>query len=162
MSTLRYAGACAVVVGLGVLVTAALLDGRALAGVLAAGAVALPIQITAFALMARARVGSNAFLAAWIGGTLARLVVVGLVGWGLVSLPELSPAPTLLGLVAFFFVMVLLEPPFLGLVLIERCSIRGVDEPLGLDPRTGSRDDGGRPGESGRTHHAPPHGRARA
>jgi hypothetical protein len=113
---LRYAGACAAVVAVGVMGAAVLLDRPAMIGVLAAGAVALPIQVAGFALMARAPVGSNAFLAAWVGGTLVRLLVVGVSGVGLVALPDLPPAPTLLGLVTFFFVMLLMEPVFLGLL----------------------------------------------
>jgi hypothetical protein len=40
---------------------------------------------------------------------------VGLVGWALVVLPDLPPAPTLLGFAAFLFVMLVLETRFLGL-----------------------------------------------
>ena len=115
MRILWYASACAAVVVGGVAGAAALLDPTALIGVLAAGAIALPIQIVGFALMARAPAGSNAFLAAWVGGMLVRLLVVGVTGVGLVALPDLPPAPTLVGLVAFFFVMLLMEPLFLGL-----------------------------------------------
>jgi len=112
---LWYASACAAVVAVGVTGAAAVLDRAAVNGVLAAGVVALPIQVAGFALMVRAPAGSNAFLAAWVGGTLVRLLVVGVTGVGLVALPDLPPAPTLLGLVAFFFVMLLMEPLFLGL-----------------------------------------------
>ncbi len=114
MSTLRYAGACVGVVLVGALGAAALLDRAGLVGVLAAGVVALPIQVTAFAVLARAQLGGAAFLAGWVGGTLVRMVVVGVAGWALIALPDLPPAPTLLSLVAFFFVMLLLEPRFLG------------------------------------------------
>jgi hypothetical protein len=96
-------------------IAALLMDRPAVVGVLVAGAVALPIQVVAFALMAKAPVGSNAFLAAWVGGALVRLVVVGVAAFVLAGLPDLPRAPTLLGLVAFFFVMLLLEPLFLGL-----------------------------------------------
>ena len=115
MKTLRYAGACVVVVAVGVAVAAALLDRRGLLGVLAAAAVALPIQVAAFAVLARYAPASTAFMAAWVGGTLVRMFVVGLGGWALVVLPDLPPAPTLLGLAAFFFAMLMLEPRFLGL-----------------------------------------------
>jgi hypothetical protein len=115
VKVLRYSGACVGVVVVGVAIAAAALDRSGLMGVLAAGAVALPIQIGAFALMARAPAGTNAFLAAWVGGTLVRLVVVGIAAFGLAALPELPRAPTLLGLVAFFFLMLLLEPVFLRL-----------------------------------------------
>lgn len=114
MRTLRYAGACLAVLIAGTLGAAVLLDRRGLTGVLAAGVVALPIQVAAFAFLARARQGSNAFLAAWAGGTLVRLAAVGLAGWALVALPGLPAPPTLLGLAAFFFVMTLLEACCLG------------------------------------------------
>ena len=44
-----------------------------------------------------------------------RMAVVGLAGWALVALPRFPPFPTLLGLAGFFFVMLLMEPRFLGL-----------------------------------------------
>jgi hypothetical protein len=102
------------VVAVGSLAAAVLLDRPGLIGVLAAGAVALPIQIAAFALLTRYAPASNAFMAAWVAGTMVRMLVVGLAGWALVVLPDLPPAPTLLGLAAFFFVMLMLEPHFLG------------------------------------------------
>ena len=111
----RYTLACAGVVGAAVLVAVVTLDGSGLAGVLAAAAVALPVQIGAFAALTRVRVGTNAFLAAWVGGTAVRMVVVGLTGWALVASPRFPPLPTLLGLAGFFFVMLLMEPRFLGL-----------------------------------------------
>jgi hypothetical protein len=114
VKTLRYAAACGLVVALGAGAAAALLDGRDALGVLAAGALAFPIQVVAFAVLARYPLGTTAFMAAWVGGTLVRMVAVGLGGWALVVLPDLPPVPTLLGLAAFFFVMLLLEPRFLG------------------------------------------------
>ena len=112
---LRYALACAGVVGVAVLVAAVTLDGPNLVGVLAAAAVALPVQVGAFAALKRVQVGTNAFLAAWLGGTVVRLAVVGLAGWVLVALPRFPPLPTLLGLAGFLIVMLLMEPRFLGL-----------------------------------------------
>ena len=111
----RYALACAGVVGTAVLVAAVTLDGPGVVGVLAAAGVALPVQIGAFAALTRVRVGTNAFLAAWVGGTAIRMAVVGLAGWALVSSPRFPPLSTLLGLAGFFFVMLLMEPRFLGI-----------------------------------------------
>lgn len=111
----RYALACAGVVGAAVLVAAVTLSGPGLAGVSAAATVALSVQIGAFAALTRVRVGTNAFLAAWVGGTAVRMAVVGLAGWALVASPRFPPFPTLLGLAGFFFVMLLMEPHFLGL-----------------------------------------------
>ena len=100
---------------LGTLVAAALLDSRSVVGILAAGVVAVPVQVAAFAVLVRARSGTRGFLAAWVGGTLVRLAAVGLGGWALVALLDLPPLPTLLGLAGFFFVMLVMEPHFLGL-----------------------------------------------
>ncbi len=115
MRTLRYAGACTALVAVVALVSALTMDRRGLASVLAAAAVALPVQVAAFTMVARAQVGTNRFLLAWVGGTLVRLVVVGGAGWWLTTLPGLAPLPTLLGLAGFFFLMLIMEPPFLGL-----------------------------------------------
>lgn len=122
--TVRYFLACVGVLGVAALAAALVLDARSLAGVLAAAAVALPVQTLAFAALARTRVGTNAFLAAWVGGTLVRFVVVGFAGWALVTLPGLPPLPTLLGLAGFFFVMLVMEPYFLSSV-----RLRGMTEP---------------------------------
>ena len=111
----RYAAACLGVVALGAVAAALLLDRSGMLGVLAAAAVALPVQVGSFAVLVRYRPGTPAFTAAWAGGTLLRMVVVGLAGWGLLARPELPPLPTLLGLAGFFFAMLLLEPRFLGL-----------------------------------------------
>jgi hypothetical protein len=113
--TLRYAGTCAAVVVVVLGLVALLLGPPGVKGVLAAAAVALPVQVASFAVLARARLGSNGFLLAWVGGTLGRLVIVGLAGWALATSPGLAPVPTLLALAGFFFVMLLLEPAFLGL-----------------------------------------------
>lgn len=113
--TAAYAGACLAVVAAGTLAAGLLLDGPGLTGVLAAAAVALPVQVGTFAVLARFRPGTQAFTAAWAGGTLVRMAVVAVAGWALVALPDLPPAPTLLGLAAFFFMMLLLESRFLGL-----------------------------------------------
>jgi heme/copper-type cytochrome/quinol oxidase subunit 4 len=111
----RYGLTCAAIVGTLVLLAALLLDPAGLAGVLIAAAVALPVQIVLFVAMSKSPAGTNRFLAAWIGGMLVRMVVVGSVALALSLRPGSAEAPTLLGLVGFFFVMVLLEPAFLGL-----------------------------------------------
>ena len=110
---LRYALSCLALVGVGSLLAGLLLGPQDLKGVLAAAAVAAPVQILAFAALAHAEAGTNTFLAAWVGGTLVRLVVVGVSAWALVGLQGLPKAPTLLGLAGFFFGMLLLEPWFL-------------------------------------------------
>ena len=115
MRTLRYAAACVLLVALGAAGAAVLLDRSGLMGVLAAGGAALVIQVSSFALLTRFPLGSNCFMAAWVGGTLVRMLAVGVAGWALVVLPDLSPVPTLLGFAAFLFVMLMLETRYLGL-----------------------------------------------
>ena len=48
-------------------------------GVLAAAAVALPVQVIAFWALNRFRTELTGFLAAWIGGTLVRMAVIAVV-----------------------------------------------------------------------------------
>lgn len=122
--TAKYALACLALVAVVTGSAAVLVDQRGLFGVLAAAAVTLPIQVGAFALLATAPAGSNRFLAAWVGGSLVRLVVVGLGGWALTR-AGLPRAPTLLGLAGFFFAMLMLEPVFLGLARTRRTTDRG-------------------------------------
>jgi hypothetical protein len=87
-----------------------LLDAPARSGVLAAAAVALPVQVIAFAVMQRFRGELNGFLAAWIGGTLVRMAVVGVVAVALVRSSSEGAVPMLLALAGFFFGLLLLEP----------------------------------------------------
>lgn len=117
---LTSAGAIVVVALLASLV----LDRAGSMGVAVAGLVALPVQVGLFTLLARTRPGTSGFLAAWVGGMLARLVVLAVVGVVMVRSARLPGAPTLLGLVGFFFGMVLMEPYFLGLR-----TLRGASEP---------------------------------
>jgi hypothetical protein len=112
---LRYGITCAALVGAAVLVAALFVDRPGMSGLLTAAAIALPVQVGLFGMMKRTAVGTNAFLAAWLGGMLIRMIVVGLVALALDLSPGLPEAPTLIGLVGFFFMMVLLEPLFLGL-----------------------------------------------
>ena len=122
--TAKYAAACAGLVAVVAGLAAVLMDPSGIFGVLAAAAVALPIQVGAFALLAAAPAGTNRFLAAWVGGTLVRLAVVGVGGWALIR-AGLPRAPTVLGLAGFFFAMLLLEPVFLGLGRTRQTTDRG-------------------------------------
>lgn len=116
--TLRYAAACGALACAGVLATWPLLDGSGRTGVAVAAALALPLQIGAFAALAWGWSAGNRFLAAWVGGMLARMVAIG-GAVAVVVLADLPPAPTLLGLAAFFFSMLLIEPLFIGTKPLE-------------------------------------------
>jgi len=86
------------------------LDASARSGVLTAAAVALPVQIVAFATIQRFRGELTGFLAAWIGGTLVRMAVVGVVAVALIRSDFDGAVPMLLALAGFFFGLLLLEP----------------------------------------------------
>ena len=110
----RYGGAALAVV---LFVIAGLwpwLSAPARSGVLIAGAVAWPVQVLAFGIMARFWGNPKHFLAAWVGGTLVRMGVIILAAILLMQVQELPPAPTLLALAGFFFGLLLMEPLFLG------------------------------------------------
>jgi hypothetical protein len=89
------------------------LDAPARRGVVVAACAAWPVQVVAFGAMVRLRSRTQGLLMAWGGGMLARLLLVGVAALAVWVSPGLPPAPTLLGLVAVLFGMLLLEGPFL-------------------------------------------------
>lgn len=109
-ATLKYA-ACGVA---GVtIVTLGLwpfLDSAGRNGVLVAGAVALPVQIVAFAVLLRFRGELNGFLAAWAGGMVVRTLVLAVVAFIVIRSGTEGAVPMLLALAGFFFGLLLLEP----------------------------------------------------
>lgn len=107
-----YGLACGALVVVTALALSPWLDPSRQGGLWAAGAVALVIQVGAFALLVRWRERMNRFLAAWVGGTLVRLAAVGLVAWAVFLRGEPDPLTTLLGLAGYLFGMLLLEPVF--------------------------------------------------
>ena len=90
------------------------LDGPGRAGLLAASAITFPVQVAAFALLARYAVRPEQGLVVWVGAAVARMAIVIAVGLSLAWLPALSPVTTLLGCAGFFFVLLMLEPVFLA------------------------------------------------
>ncbi|MGY8778950.1 MAG: hypothetical protein ACKVIN_12635 [Longimicrobiales bacterium] len=114
MSTsLKYAaaGVCAIA-----LVIAGLwpfLDVAARNGVLVAAAIALPIQVAAFAVLIRYLGELNGFLAAWVGGMMIRMLVVAVVAVAAIRTGTEGAVPMLLARVGFFFGLLLLEPVYL-------------------------------------------------
>ena len=79
---------------------------------LAAAAVALPVQLAAFAVLVRSRSNPNSFLFWWAAGVLARMGVVVLLGLSLSALEWLNPSVFLLTVCGLFFILLLLEPVF--------------------------------------------------
>ena len=86
------------------------LDGPARRGVLWAAAIAVPVQVIAFGLLQRYRDELNRFLAAWVGGTLARMLVLAVTAFVVVRSGMEGAVPLLLALAGFFFGLLLLEP----------------------------------------------------
>ncbi|MDA0313053.1 MAG: hypothetical protein O2992_13170 [Gemmatimonadetes bacterium] len=108
----KYAASGLAIVALVTLALWPFLDSAGRRGVLTAGAVALPIQVIAFAALVRFRGQLNGFLAVWVGGTLVRMVIVAIVaGFAIRSRAE-GAVPMLLALAGFFFGLLLLEPIF--------------------------------------------------
>lgn len=91
------------------------LDAAGRSGVLLAAAIAMPVQVGAFWALRRFRGDPNAFLAAWIGGTLLRMVVVGIVAVAVIRSQMDGAVPMLLALAGFFFGLLLLEPIYFRL-----------------------------------------------
>jgi hypothetical protein len=91
--------------GLGLLLSGA--DGRA---VWQGGLLAYGIQLLAFLAVLFAGVGGRRFMLAWVAGTGVRFAVVLAVAIWLLRTPEHpAPAALLLSLVAFMFVLLLVE-----------------------------------------------------
>jgi hypothetical protein len=110
--SLKYAASALLIVAAGTLVLWPFLDQPARRGVLAAGLVALPVQIAAFRLVMRVRGRTEGFMAAMIGGMAIRGITVLAVAVGLVLSGSPSLAPMLLSLVGFLFALLMLETWF--------------------------------------------------
>lgn len=112
---MRYAGAALLVLALAIAALWPWLDARGRAGVVGAAIVAYPVQVAAFAFLIRFRERVNRFLAVWAGGTLLRILLIGLAAVVVARIPWIAPAPALLALAGFFFGLLLLEPFFFRL-----------------------------------------------
>ena len=84
-----------------------------------AAAVAYAVQLVAFAALLGFREHRNGFLAVWAGGILARLAVVLAGAYWVTRSSTLEPAPALLSLAGFLFVLLLMEPVFFFVGLRE-------------------------------------------
>lgn len=107
---LRYAATAFVGCATVILALWPFLDADAWWGIVIAAAIALPVQIGAFALLIRYRGNMNGFLAIWAGGTLIRMAVIGIVAAIVIRSDTAGAVPMLLGLAGFFFGLLLLEP----------------------------------------------------
>lgn len=89
------------------------LDDEARRGVLLAAGVAYPVQVTAFGLLLRVRGEPSRFFTWWGVGVGVRIGVVIIVGLVALRIESLGAEALLLSLAGFFFVLLLIEPPFL-------------------------------------------------
>lgn len=102
----------AVLVGAGAGVVASLVVPGAAAAVWWGAALAFGAQVVAFAALVAVRQKGVAFFAAMGGGVLLRLALVLIAGLWLARSGVFPPAPLLLSLAGFLFVLLLLEPVF--------------------------------------------------
>ena len=110
--SLKYAVTGAAVVAVIVMALSPFLDAAARNGVLVAGLIAIPVQVTAFWALNRHRGELNGFLAAWVGGTVLRMAVLGVVAFVVIRSGSEGAVATLLALAGFFFGLLLLEPVY--------------------------------------------------
>jgi len=111
-ASLRYGAAAVAVVGLLTLVLWPFLEPAGRQGVLVAAAVALPVQLVAFAFLIRFRGRVTGFMAAWAGGMAVRAVAVAVVAFAVIRSGSEGAVPMLLVLAGFFFALLLLEPVY--------------------------------------------------
>ena len=101
-ASVRYGAAAVALIALITLLSWPFLDEAGRRGVLVAAIVALPVQILSFALLQGYRSHLKRFLAVWVGGTVLRMVAIGLVAFLVIQSGTVAIAPTLLALASFF------------------------------------------------------------
>ncbi|MGW8267238.1 MAG: hypothetical protein ACWGSQ_12805 [Longimicrobiales bacterium] len=111
--TARYGGVALLALLLVIAVSWPWVSPPARSGILAAAAVAYPVQLVAFFLLVRHWDEGKRFLIVWAGGTVVRMGVILLAALAVSRMESLPPAPTLIALAGFFFGLLLLEPLFL-------------------------------------------------
>lgn len=86
------------------------LEGAPQRSVLAALACAVSVQVVAFGLLLHFHRKPRNFLGAWVGGSLLRMVGVGVMAAAVILRDDLDPLWALLTVVGLFFVLHMLEP----------------------------------------------------
>jgi hypothetical protein len=117
---LTYLAASVVVLLGATAVALALAPARATTSVWFAAGVALTVQLLAFGMLVAAGRATRAFLAGWLAGIVLRFATVLAVALTVNRLDAFEPRTTLLSLVAFVFLLLLLEPLFLQRTLRTR------------------------------------------
>ena len=108
-----YAGASLIVTLAGAFLATLIGSGSAVGAFWFAATLAWVLQLVAFAGLVAVRERNELFLLGWLGGLVLRFGAVGVVAFWLSRSEVFPPAPTLLSLVAFVFVLLLMEPLFL-------------------------------------------------
>ena len=109
-AAVKYGATAVALIGVLTLSLWPFLEPAAREGVLTAAAVAVPIQIVAFALLVRHRGQLKSFVAAWAGGMALRALTLLVVAFLVIRSGAESAVPMLLSLAGFFFALLLLEP----------------------------------------------------
>ena len=110
---LGYAGAGLLVVVIGVVVAILVGPRPVLVAVVFSGSLAWLLQVVTFGALLKMREIPTRFMLAWVGGIAVRFLAVGVVAFWVTRTEALPPSATLVSLVAFVFVMLLLEPLFM-------------------------------------------------
>jgi hypothetical protein len=115
-----YTGVSVLVLLIAVVVALLLAPAHAMPSVWLAAGVALAVQMLAFGLIIAPRRDSPAFLAGWLGGVGLRFATVLAVALTVGRAELFDASTTLLSLVAFVFLLLLVEPVFLQRTLRTR------------------------------------------
>jgi hypothetical protein len=110
---LAYAGAGLVLTAVAAGVATLLTDAETARAVRVSAAIAYGVQLAAFAGLLAVRGRNTLFLAGWLGGMILRFAGLGVVAWWVTATSALPRAAALVSLVAFLFLLLLLEPFFL-------------------------------------------------
>ena len=109
-AAVKYGATAVALIGLLTLGIVPFLGPSGRTGVLIAAAVALPVQIAAFAVLVRYRGQVKGFMAAWAGGMALRALTLLVVAVLVIRSGTESAIPMLLALAGFFFALLMLEP----------------------------------------------------
>jgi len=110
---LKYAGTGLAVAAAGVIGAVLVGPGPVAKAVAFSAVLAWTLQVVAFAILLKMRDGPTRFMVAWLGGIALRFLAVGVVAYWVTRTEALPPSVTLVSLVAYVFVMLLLEPLFM-------------------------------------------------
>jgi hypothetical protein len=110
---LSYAGAGLVVTLVLALIVGLVLGGEATGAVWLAAGIAWVLQLFAFAGLLLVRSTPSLFIAGWAVGMVLRFGALAAAAFWVTRTAAYPPAPLLLSLVGFMFVLLMLEPVFL-------------------------------------------------